>query len=68
MTRPHLSTFICTLVDPGVPLNPRPDSPLTTVLRFTVEGLKAYYCEAITAQTDAVGGRSYGRYCFTMVR
>jgi len=30
--------------------------------------LKAYYCEAITAQTDTMGGRSYRRYGFTVVR
>lgn len=48
--------------------HPRPDLPLATVFRFAVEGLKAYYSEAITAQTDAVGGRSYRRYRFTMVR
>jgi hypothetical protein len=57
-----------TLLDPGVHPHPRPDLPLATVFRFVVEGLKAYDSEAITAQTDAVGGRSYRRYRFTMGR
>jgi hypothetical protein len=51
-----------------MPPNPRPDLPLATLFRFAVEGLKAYCCAAITAQTDAVGGRSYRRYGFTMAR
>ncbi len=45
-----MGDFICSFVAGNVPENPRQDISLADELRFTVEDLKAYYFEAVTAQ------------------
>ncbi len=45
-----IGDFVCSFTKDNVPGNPRQDISLADELRFTVEDLKAYYFEAITAQ------------------
>ncbi len=45
-----MGDFVCSFVEGNVPENPRQDISLADELRFTVEDLKAYYFEAVTAQ------------------
>ncbi len=45
-----MGDFVCSFVEGTVPENPRQDISLADELRFTVEDLKAYYFEAVTAQ------------------
>jgi len=45
-----MGDFICSFVEGNVPENPRQDVSLADELRFTVEDLKAYFFEAVTAQ------------------
>jgi hypothetical protein len=45
-----MGDFICSFTDSSVPENPRQDISLADELRFSVEDLKAYYFEAVTAQ------------------
>jgi hypothetical protein len=45
-----MGAFSGTFLDGCTPSNPRSDLPLAALFRFAVEDLKAYYCEAITAQ------------------
>ncbi|MBI2329658.1 MAG: hypothetical protein HYU85_08540 [Chloroflexi bacterium] len=45
-----MGDFICSFVEGNVAENPRQDISLADELRFTVEDLKAYYFEAVTAQ------------------
>ncbi len=42
--------FICSFIEVNVPDNPRQDISLADELRFSIEDLKAYYFEAVTAQ------------------
>ncbi len=42
--------FICSFTKDNAPENPRQDISLADELRFSVEDLKAYYFEAVTAQ------------------
>ncbi len=45
-----MTDFVCSFVKGDVPENPRQDISLSDEFRFTVEDLKAYYFEAVTAQ------------------
>ncbi len=45
-----MGDFVCSFVKGTAPENPRQDISLADELRFTVEDLKAYYFEAVTAQ------------------
>ena len=45
-----MGDFICSFTDGSVPENPLQDISLADELRFSVEDLKAYYFEAVTAQ------------------
>jgi hypothetical protein len=45
-----LGAFIGAFLDGDTPAQPRADMPLAALFRFAVEDLKAYYCEAMTAQ------------------
>ncbi|MFC2035070.1 hypothetical protein ACFLUJ_02985 [Chloroflexota bacterium] len=45
-----MGDFICSFIEDTVPDNPRQDISLADELRFSVEDLKAYYFEAVTAQ------------------
>lgn len=50
LTPEEMGTFIGAFLDGRTPPNPRSDIPIAALFRFAVEDLKAYYCEAITAQ------------------
>lgn len=50
-----LVTFVGAFLEETEPDNPRPEMPLAALLRFAVEDLKTYYCEAITAQPGQQG-------------
>jgi hypothetical protein len=50
LTPEAVGVFIGAFLDGQAPPNPRSDIPLAALFRFAVEDLKAYYCEAITAQ------------------
>lgn len=50
LTPEEIGTFIGAFLNGHTPPNPRSDLPLAALFRFAVEDLKAYYCEAITAQ------------------
>jgi hypothetical protein len=50
LTPEQMGAFIGTFLDGHTPPNPRMDIPLAALFRYAVEDLKAYYCEAITAQ------------------
>jgi hypothetical protein len=50
LTPEEMGAFIGTFLDGRTAPNPRADLPLAALFRFAVEDLKAYYCEAITAQ------------------
>ena len=45
-----IGDFICSFTEGNLPENPRQDISLLDELRFSVEDLKAYYFEAVTAQ------------------
>ena len=45
-----MSDFVCSFVESNVLENPRQDISLADELRFTIEDLKTYYFEAVTAQ------------------
>ena len=45
-----MGDFICSFIEGNVPDNPRQDISLADELRFSLEDLKAYYFEAVTAQ------------------
>jgi hypothetical protein len=50
LTPEEMGTFIGAFLDGNAPPNPRSDVPMAALFRYAVEDLKAYYCEAITAQ------------------
>jgi hypothetical protein len=50
LTPEDAGAFIGGFLDGHVPALARADIPLAALFRFAVEDLKAYYCEAITAQ------------------
>jgi hypothetical protein len=50
LTPEEMGTFIGAFLDGHTPPIPRSDIPIAALFRFAVEDLKAYYCEAITAQ------------------
>jgi hypothetical protein len=50
LTPEEAGVFIGACLDGSAPLDPRADVPLVALFRFAVEDLKAYCCEAITAQ------------------
>jgi len=50
LTPEELGVFVGAFLDGHAPSNPRADIPMAALFRFAVEDLKAYYCEAITAQ------------------
>ncbi len=45
-----MGDFICSFTGENAPENPRQDISLADELRFSVEDIKAYYFEAVTAQ------------------
>lgn len=49
-----MGDFICSFTEDNAPENPRQDISLADELRFSVEDLKAYYFEAVTAQPGMV--------------
>ena len=49
-----IGDFVSAFLGGGVPENPRGDLPLALVLRLAVDDLKAYYCEAVSAQPGRV--------------
>lgn len=49
-----IGDFVGAFLDGGIPENPRRDLPLGLTLKLAVEDLKAYYCEAVTAQPGQV--------------
>jgi hypothetical protein len=50
LTPEEMGAFIGAFLDGHTPPNPRSDIPIAALFRYAVEDLKAYYCEAITAQ------------------
>ena len=46
----ELGSFIGSFLDGGVPTSPRQDVSSVTMFKLAAEDLKAYYCEAVTAQ------------------
>lgn len=50
LTPEEIGAFIGAFLDGRIPPHARADIPLAALFRFAVEDLKAYYCEAITAQ------------------
>lgn len=50
LTPEESGAFLGAFLDGHVPLQTHDDIPLAAQFRFAVEDLKAYYCEAITAQ------------------
>lgn len=49
-----IGNFFCSLAEGNLPENPRQDISLVDEIRFSVEDLKAYYFEAVTAQPGMV--------------
>lgn len=49
-----IGDFFCSLAEGNLPENPRQDISLVDEIRFSVEDLKAYYFEAVTAQPGMV--------------
>jgi len=45
-----ISDFVSAFLENGIPENPRGDLPLGLMLKLSVDDLKAYYFEAVTAQ------------------
>lgn len=60
LTPEEMGAFIGAFLDGDTPPNSRPDVPIAALFRYAVEDLKAYYCEAITAQPGqtAVDGQT----------
>lgn len=50
LTPEEMGAFVSAFLDGHAPPNLRADIPIAALFRFAVEDLKAYYCEAITAQ------------------
>lgn len=46
----EMGAFIGAFLDNHAPPHPRSDIPIAALFRFAVEDLKAYYCEALSAQ------------------
>ena len=46
----ELGSFIGSFLDGGLPTGPRQDVASVTMFKLAAEDLKAYYCEAVTAQ------------------
>ncbi|MBI4595641.1 MAG: hypothetical protein HY730_04590 [Candidatus Tectomicrobia bacterium] len=53
-----LADFFSSFIENGLSKNPSGDLPLALTFRLAVDDLKAYYCEAITAQPGKVAPSS----------
>jgi len=49
-----IGDFVSVFLDGSIPENPRGDLPLALALKLAADDLKAYYCEAVTAQPGQV--------------